>query len=264
MRSWAAATTGGAIRSGSARARVRPVHRQTQPARRQHRPAQAAASPGGIRKQCGRGAETVHARYRAEGDTEPERTWRFALRHRQRFHLGVLFVRQTEAVWPRAPHLDREVLAAAGGIPFGCSGDVSWSATCWCASIGTSPGCRSIAEATNRQRSTPTSAGCLRDSPEWSPGASPEGFACRRTDRRYESANSAWKARVGKQSDGAPKRRGLQPMRSLTAPRMTSWCLAWVNRGPRGSGGWMRSVGGFCWAPRRGRRRAEERRVGRP
>ena len=66
--------------------------------------------------------ETVHARYRAEGDTEPERTWRFALRHRQRFHLGVLFVRQTEAVWPRAPHLDREVLAAAGGIPFGLLG----------------------------------------------------------------------------------------------------------------------------------------------
>lgn len=66
--------------------------------------------------------ETVRERYRSEGDTEAERTWRFALRHRQRFQLGSMLVRQAEAVWPRAPHLDREVLATAGGIPFGLLG----------------------------------------------------------------------------------------------------------------------------------------------
>jgi hypothetical protein len=61
----------------------------------------------------------VRARYEAMGDSHLERTWRYSLEHRQRFWIASPIMRQTEVVWPVVPHLDRDVLATAGGIPLG-------------------------------------------------------------------------------------------------------------------------------------------------
>lgn len=61
--------------------------------------------------------ERVRSRYEALGDSHFERAWRFDLEHRQRFQIGGMLLRQMHAAWPVAPHIDREVLAVAGGVP---------------------------------------------------------------------------------------------------------------------------------------------------
>jgi len=51
------------------------------------------------------------------GGAEMERAWRFNLHHRQRFFTGAATNRHARGAWPVLPFMDRQVLAATGGMP---------------------------------------------------------------------------------------------------------------------------------------------------
>lgn len=63
--------------------------------------------------------DRVRRRFSELGQSNLERAWRFDLEHRQRFNIGNMLLRQMKGLWPVAPHIDRDVIATAGGIPLG-------------------------------------------------------------------------------------------------------------------------------------------------
>ena len=67
--------------------------------------------------------ERIRQRFMRSGDSNLERTWRFDLEHRQRFYIGGPLLAQMKGAWAVAPHIDREVLETAGGIPLGAVAD---------------------------------------------------------------------------------------------------------------------------------------------
>jgi asparagine synthase (glutamine-hydrolysing) len=67
--------------------------------------------------------ELVRTTWQALGDSDLERTWRYDLQHRQRFYIGAVLNRLTNGGWPCTPHIDREVIEVAGGIPLALLAD---------------------------------------------------------------------------------------------------------------------------------------------
>lgn len=59
----------------------------------------------------------VRDAYEAAGETDLERTYRFDMRHRERFHVGQAFARLASGAWPCSPCLDRGLLEVVGGLP---------------------------------------------------------------------------------------------------------------------------------------------------
>jgi asparagine synthase (glutamine-hydrolysing) len=61
--------------------------------------------------------------YEGYSDRESQRAWCFNLHHRQRFHVGGMAWGLTFGAWPTLPALDRQVLAAGGGMPAATIGE---------------------------------------------------------------------------------------------------------------------------------------------
>ncbi len=59
----------------------------------------------------------VRRAYEGAADTDLARTYRFDMRHRERFHVGQAFARLAQGAWPASPCLDRGVLETVGGLP---------------------------------------------------------------------------------------------------------------------------------------------------
>jgi asparagine synthase (glutamine-hydrolysing) len=57
------------------------------------------------------------ADFRSGGDNDLERSYRFPLMHRMRFHTGGPIWKQAFGSWPVLPFLDREVFETAGACP---------------------------------------------------------------------------------------------------------------------------------------------------
>jgi asparagine synthase (glutamine-hydrolysing) len=59
----------------------------------------------------------IRATYAGYASLESQRAWCFDLHHRQRFHVGRSLWPLSFGAWPVVPTLDRDLLAACGGLP---------------------------------------------------------------------------------------------------------------------------------------------------